>query len=69
MVPVLSRIMKEKYENSYDLKEKTDFLMLYVWHHGSAGVRTIIHKLISYQLGGAVNVKEWRMLLGLSWKM
>ena len=61
--------MEEKYDLSYDLKEKTDLLMLYVWHHGNIGVRKIIQRLMSYQLGGAENVKEWRMLLGVSWKM
>ena len=61
--------MKEKYDNSIDMKEKTDSLMLYLWHHGGDGVRKIVQKLMSYQLGGAVNIKEWRMLLGVSWKM
>ena len=68
-VSVVSRNMKEKYDDSLGIKEKTDSLMLYLWHHGSDGVRKIVQKLMSYQLGGAVNTKEWRMLLGVSWKM
>ena len=61
--------MREKYDDSLEIKEKTDSLMLYLWHHGDTGVRKIVHELVSYQLGGAVNTREWRMLLGVSWKM
>ena len=68
-IPVAFRNMREKYDNSLDIKEKTDSLMLYLWHHGDTGVRKIVHKLVSYKLGGAVNTREWRMLLGVSWKM
>lgn len=61
--------MKAKYEGSYDIREKTDFLMLYVFQHGNAGVRKVTDMLMSNLFGGAKNDEEWRMLLGLAWKM
>ena len=63
------RKLKFKYEASYDIREKTDFLMPYLFHHGNAGARKVTDMLMSHLFGGANNVEDWRMLLGLAWKM
>ena len=63
------RKMKYKYEGSYDILEKTDFLMPYVFQHGNAGARKVTDMLMSFLFGGSNNVEEWRMLLGFAWKM
>ena len=64
----LCRKLKEKYESMTALKSKREMLVSYMFHHGILGVQSIVDKLTSRLLGGSNNLKEWRSLLGVSWK-
>ena len=60
--------MKQKYRETKLLKLKSELLMPYLTKHGDLGLQKVVDRLMSQQLGGVDNFKDWRVLLGLSWK-
>ena len=62
------RKLQVKYETSRPLKSKSEMLIPYMFHHGDIGIQRIADTLTSRLLGGSNNLKEWRRLLGVSWK-
>ena len=60
--------MKQKYRDIKLLKQKSELLTPYLTKHGDIGLQKVVDRLMSHQFGGVDNVKDWRVLLGLSWK-